>query len=88
MRDLAGDDVDLVVQRDRDDHVGLLRAGRFQHVGMRAVADETADVERIAHRRGSDAGDVSIIDTSFFSAASRSAMPKPTCPAPQIMTRI
>ncbi len=50
VRDLAGDDVDLVVERDRDDHVGLVGAGCFQHVRMRAVADEAAHVQRVADR--------------------------------------
>ena len=41
---------DFVVEGDGDDHVGLLGAGLGKHVGMGAVADEAAHVERIADR--------------------------------------
>ena len=86
-RHLAGDHVDLVVQGHRDDHVGLVDAGLGEHVRMSAVADQAADVERIADRLY-QSGDVSTTETSLSSAASCSAMPKPTCPAPQITTRM
>ena len=50
VRDLAGDHVDLVVEGHGDDHVGLLHAGLGEHLGVGAVTDEAADVERIADR--------------------------------------
>ena len=50
VRDLAGDDVDLVGLRDRDQHVGLLDAGLRQHVRVRAVADEAANLEAVRDR--------------------------------------
>ena len=60
---LAGDHVDLVVERHGDDHVGLLGAGPGKDVGMRAVPDIAAYVERLAddvdeRRRGVDDGNV------------------------------
>ena len=50
MRHLAGDHVDLVVQGHGDDHVGLVDAGLDENVGMGAMADQAAHVERVADR--------------------------------------
>jgi hypothetical protein len=50
MGHLAGDHVDLVVERHGDDHVGLFGAGLGEHLRMGAVADEAAHVERVADR--------------------------------------
>ena len=74
MRHLAGDHVDFVEQRDGDQHVGPFGAGLGEHVGVGAVPDEAAHVERVADDWIS-CGEVSITDTSFCSAASLSAMP-------------
>ena len=46
-RDLAGEHVDLVAARERDQHVGVARAGPLEHVGMRGVADDRAHVEPV-----------------------------------------
>ena len=50
MSDLAGHHVDLIVQGNRDDHVGLIGTRQRQCVGMRTMPDETAHIERIADR--------------------------------------
>lgn len=49
MRHLTGDDIDLVMQRNGDDHVGLVGTGLGQHVGMGAMADITAHVQRLGY---------------------------------------
>ena len=46
-RDLAGEHVDLVAARQRDQHVGVARAGALEDVGVRGVADDGAHVEPV-----------------------------------------
>ena len=46
-RDLAREHVDLVAARERDQHVGVARAGALEDVGMRGVADDGAHVEPV-----------------------------------------
>jgi hypothetical protein len=72
--DLAGHHVDLVVEGDGDDHLGLLGAGLGQHVGVGAMADEAADVEIVADgldqvRRGIDDRDVVVLGGQSFGDA-------------------
>ena len=49
MRDLTGDHVHFVMEGNGDQHVCRGRAGAFQHIRMRAVADKGAYVQRIRH---------------------------------------
>ena len=45
--DLARDHVDFVAVGERDEHVGVARAGGFEHAGLRGVADDGADVDAV-----------------------------------------
>src|SRR5690606_15461877 len=45
--DLRRDHVDLVVERDSDDHVAVTRAGLLEDVRVGAVADVGAGIERV-----------------------------------------
>ncbi len=45
--DLTGDHVGLVAVGDRNDHVGVFRAGTPQHVGVCAVAEDGAQIEAV-----------------------------------------
>ncbi len=71
---LAGDHVDLVVERHGDDHVRLLGAGLGEHLRVGAVADEAAHVERVTDRldklwRGVDHRNVVVLDSETFGDA-------------------
>src|SRR5690606_34681863 len=50
VRDLTGDHVDLVVKRAGDQHVGLIGTRFRKDVRIRAVADDAANIKRVAHR--------------------------------------
>src|SRR5688572_31216606 len=70
-RDLAREHVDLVAARERDEHVGIARAGSLEHVGVRGVADDGADVEavlQLAEHVG-----VAVDDRDFVSLLARQA---------------
>ena len=47
VRNLARDHIDLVGGRDGDQHLGVLRAGLGEHVGIGAVTDKAAHVEAV-----------------------------------------
>jgi hypothetical protein len=66
MGDLAGDHVDLVVECHGDDHVGLICAGLGENIGMSAMTDIAADIERVTdgldqRRRRVDNRDVVVL---------------------------
>ena len=87
MRDLAGRHVHFVVERHGDQHVGLLRAGQLQRIGMRAMADIAAHVERVADaanelRRGVDERNVVASPEPSFSRC------RTDLSRPQIITRM
>lgn len=50
MRHFTGDNVDLVVERNGDDHISLIGTRFRQHIRVRAVADITAHIKRLSDR--------------------------------------
>ena len=63
---LAGDEVRLVARGHREEHVGVGRAGLGEHLGVRRVADDRAQVELVlqvlqALGAGVDDGDVVLL---------------------------
>ena len=66
MGDLAGGHVDFVVERDGNQHFGLIGAGPRQHIRMGAVADITADIQRLGDMRDERGGGVDDRDVVAF----------------------
>ena len=70
-RDLAREHVDLVAARQRDQHVGVARAGALENVGIRGVADDGAHVEPVL-QLAQDVG-VAVDDRDFVGLLAREA---------------
>ncbi|MNR66915.1 hypothetical protein D3C85_1906410 [compost metagenome] len=66
MRHLAGDDIDLVIKRHGDDHVGILGTRLFQRIRMRSVAYIALHVECLGDRRNQGCGGVDHGDVVVF----------------------